>query len=504
MSSRRSRRSQGTQPKYATDDFDMETDLDSYNSSTNSKRSTRSKPDIETSNNNPSIADLDDAAEEEDVIDEVEEITRCICGDDDLVIPKNHQGDFDNVDPGFFIQCEICSVWQHGYCVGIKDEEDAPEKYWCEKCKPQNHTLFTDKYGTRRSKYDPLHPHNNHNGNNHQKKGTKRKNGRYSQKETDLNEDDTKSLPHVNNNENVGATDNDKNDENSEYIDNKDNDANHKRKHRKRSSIYNYEEMLKKALEESAKESGVTPEEINISSTESIEGRELRHQPSRKTRTRLHDLYNHNDDISHDDDPKNNDYSATITTNGDNNDNANDNTPNSTLVKPGKQTDKRKNRDMKRSKSRRNASATSGSNDEHEGDIEDKHLDIARVTKSSNLLNNFDSSNSPKRTTKKEKKDLKSNGANDDKPFRANIPSARINMNEMTRRIFSINDFVSNIQINLTNEEEFKNNLFKMNDSELTPEIVELKNKLIECYNDSVQYLDELTSLLNVWQDNYA
>lgn len=77
-------------------------------------------------------------------------------------------------------------------------------------------------------------------------------------------------------------------------------------------------------------------------------------------------------------------------------------------------------------------------------------------------------------------------------------------MNEMTRRIFSIMDFVSNIQINLSNEEEFKNNLFAMDETELTQEIIELKSKLIGCYNDSVDQLDHLTTLLNTWQNNHA
>lgn len=40
------------------------------------------------------------------------------------------------------IQCEQCFVWQHGICVGLMREEDSPEHYYCEKCKPENHAAL--------------------------------------------------------------------------------------------------------------------------------------------------------------------------------------------------------------------------------------------------------------------------------------------------------------------------------------------------------------------------
>lgn len=39
----------------------------------------------------------------------------------------------------FEIQCEKCDVWQHGICMGIVREEDCPEKYYCELCRPDLH-----------------------------------------------------------------------------------------------------------------------------------------------------------------------------------------------------------------------------------------------------------------------------------------------------------------------------------------------------------------------------
>ncbi|KAF6006299.1 hypothetical protein HII12_005043 [Brettanomyces bruxellensis] len=47
-------------------------------------------------------------------------IISCICG-------------FDH-DDGFTIQCDRCYLWQHAICMGIKDVDEAPEKYLCYKC----------------------------------------------------------------------------------------------------------------------------------------------------------------------------------------------------------------------------------------------------------------------------------------------------------------------------------------------------------------------------------
>lgn len=53
---------------------------------------------------------------------------RCICGDDN---PKDKRA---------FIGCEACLVWQHNVCMGEpEDDEDVPEHYFCEECRPQEH-----------------------------------------------------------------------------------------------------------------------------------------------------------------------------------------------------------------------------------------------------------------------------------------------------------------------------------------------------------------------------
>lgn len=37
------------------------------------------------------------------------------------------------------IQCETCLLWQHGECFGMKIDEDIPEHYFCELCRPDLH-----------------------------------------------------------------------------------------------------------------------------------------------------------------------------------------------------------------------------------------------------------------------------------------------------------------------------------------------------------------------------
>lgn len=92
---------------------------------------------------------------------EAEEITRCICGQQEYPGPPVMGRDKPTVkdegaltvstaasealseDPGsFFIQCDSCKVWQHGGCVGIMDESLNPDEYFCEQCRKDFHKLF--------------------------------------------------------------------------------------------------------------------------------------------------------------------------------------------------------------------------------------------------------------------------------------------------------------------------------------------------------------------------
>ncbi|KAK5170598.1 Histone deacetylase complex subunit [Saxophila tyrrhenica] len=87
----------------------------------------------------------DDAAEEE-------EVTRCICGQQEYPGPPLSEA-FDAAAlesedaGGLFISCDGCSVWQHGGCVGIVEENEVPDKYFCEECRPKLHSVHTDSRG---------------------------------------------------------------------------------------------------------------------------------------------------------------------------------------------------------------------------------------------------------------------------------------------------------------------------------------------------------------------
>ncbi|KAJ2850851.1 hypothetical protein IWW36_001575 [Coemansia brasiliensis] len=73
--------------------------------------------------------DDDDDDDEED--EEDEGMVRCVCGE------RN--------DGELMIQCEICQVWQHTLCMGIRDETHVPDKYYCEKCRPEDHPYINSR-----------------------------------------------------------------------------------------------------------------------------------------------------------------------------------------------------------------------------------------------------------------------------------------------------------------------------------------------------------------------
>ncbi|WFD44433.1 Histone deacetylase complex subunit [Malassezia psittaci] len=63
-----------------------------------------------------------------------EGVTRCVCGSTD-----------ENV--GLMIQCETCKCWQHCACMGMHTEDDCPDVYYCEQCKPENHIALLRSLG---------------------------------------------------------------------------------------------------------------------------------------------------------------------------------------------------------------------------------------------------------------------------------------------------------------------------------------------------------------------
>ncbi|KAL2116111.1 hypothetical protein VTJ04DRAFT_10366 [Mycothermus thermophilus] len=60
-----------------------------------------------------------------------EEVIRCVCG--------ATEQDEDSGEP--WIACDQCGAWQHNICMGMSQyTEDLPKEYFCELCRPENHT----------------------------------------------------------------------------------------------------------------------------------------------------------------------------------------------------------------------------------------------------------------------------------------------------------------------------------------------------------------------------
>jgi PHD-finger len=119
------------------------------------RRRRRASEEPEDSNIENPHEEGDRDGEEEEEEEDAEEVTRCLCGLAEypgrpvpwdlpyMTSPKLDLPTF-VIDPGdaggLFIQCDICQVWQHGGCVGIRDES-VPDKYYCEQCRKDKHDL---------------------------------------------------------------------------------------------------------------------------------------------------------------------------------------------------------------------------------------------------------------------------------------------------------------------------------------------------------------------------
>ncbi|KAK3722948.1 Histone deacetylase complex subunit [Vermiconidia calcicola] len=110
-----------------------------------------------------------DTADADEEVGEEEEVTRCICGQQEYPGPPLSEA-FNAADSqseeagGLFISCDGCSVWQHGGCVGIIEEAQVPDKYFCEECRPKLHDAHTDSRGQKYSLYQPVNSKTNRKG----------------------------------------------------------------------------------------------------------------------------------------------------------------------------------------------------------------------------------------------------------------------------------------------------------------------------------------------------
>jgi PHD-finger len=202
MTPRRSSRARTTQPSPAllqhTNSHNSNNSNSSGNSLSRGERNTRSnhkisspqrsstqrsqsldesdgKPDLPQTRqrNRPQDDDNDDLSqpnEDEGDENDEEEVTRCLCGQqeypglppsrrgatgrhrqavtkDGATIPKEEPDPLSEELGSMFIQCDSCKVWQHGGCVGIMDEAMSPDEYYCEKCRKDLHRITSESNG---------------------------------------------------------------------------------------------------------------------------------------------------------------------------------------------------------------------------------------------------------------------------------------------------------------------------------------------------------------------
>jgi hypothetical protein len=124
------------------------------------RRSMRGKD--EEKDKPPKIELLDVAMSDDNEIQEDDEAVRCVCGFEDYPGPPPFDDEMkqlaarDAIDliaifsvdgetdmTGFFVQCDVCKVWEHGLCVGIVSEEASPDEYYCEVCRKDLHKIYT-------------------------------------------------------------------------------------------------------------------------------------------------------------------------------------------------------------------------------------------------------------------------------------------------------------------------------------------------------------------------
>jgi hypothetical protein len=89
---------------------------------------------------------LSEEDEDEDQSVQDESVTRCTCGESrkSLLLYFHTDSIIDSfltlIDSvGLMVQCDECEVWQHCECMGLMEEQDIPEQYYCEQCRPSDH-----------------------------------------------------------------------------------------------------------------------------------------------------------------------------------------------------------------------------------------------------------------------------------------------------------------------------------------------------------------------------
>ncbi|CAG99888.1 Cti6p [Kluyveromyces lactis] len=424
--------------------------------------------------------------EDSDPEPEDEGETRCICG---KIEPPD--------DSGLYIQCEQCHVWQHGYCVGISEEE-TPDKYWCEQCKPELHSLYTTDLGEKRSIYKPIQQRRRK---NRRSKRNSESDGEVSNAGSSLeNQSPSSSVVSGNigsqrlsrqrrNSSNVelskdegedsiadsgNGEDKDENIPKREFdpIDENQKVADRKRATSSAREEKHYQLMLEKALRESRRSSkdGTDPEDQDILKEEEASGKSA--SPKNYTR----DTESPEVEGSEADEAASQSRKRARTT--------------TKSTSPSGSEDDSKSKRSRRGKS--NGSTTQSN---------------SRIYKTSSgrVARNSKASSSKGSGSSGSSNLSKSNGQSNDiginKPLKPRIPSQRTTMHEMRRRVNAILEFISRTQLEISNDQRQRDQLCQFVENE---EFLENINKIFSSYDESFKTMDELTRKLLLWEQKFS
>ncbi|KAG6005446.1 hypothetical protein E4U21_007915 [Claviceps maximensis] len=137
--------------------------LDDFDDTLLGRRRKRGQPD--ENDRTSRIDNLDMTNGSDDMQEDEDEAVRCLCGSEDYPGPPPVDGpdadifaaiELTDEVTGFFVQCDVCKVWQHGACVAIFSAESSPDEYFCEQCRKDLHKIHTAANGQKYSKYLPL------------------------------------------------------------------------------------------------------------------------------------------------------------------------------------------------------------------------------------------------------------------------------------------------------------------------------------------------------------
>lgn len=412
----------------------------------------------------------EDKMEEEVIEQEEEGETRCICGEID---PPD--------DSGLYIQCEQCSVWQHGYCVGITEGE-TPDKYWCEQCKPELHTIYITELNERRSHYKPIQ----------QRRRKIRRNKRNSESEDEFGGLEASQQPNqrASGNRNMmtnGSTELDQEGnaeletvETNSSVGKHSMDETQKAADRKRATSSareekHYQLMLEKALRESRRASndGFSEDEDELG------------LPTDKIPTQsVASVVAHKDSDS----PKSN--------NSDGHDAANQPRKRGRTALSNKSTSPSESEEetrMKRVRRTKTTVANSAAKLQKNGE---------RVGRGGRTVRAQHGTNSASSTSIVTGNAVNSNSEiGIHKPLKPRLPSQRTTLNEMRKRVNAILEFISRTQVELSEDKFQRDQLCQFIENR---EFVANIDEIFKNYDESYKKMDELTRQLLVWEQNFS